>query len=166
MCRNFGIVIAFFVGSTFSYLLATDKIQAAKSRGEVLVFRRGYIPAHMKSKTKDDEEEQAIGEKVMHVTPLGETMNEIETLAAIHRQTKIFHWKDVCYDIKIKGNPRRLLDRVDGWVKPGTLTALMVWFILHIPFGIRVHICFPCRVHPALAKQRFWTFSRIVLQWV
>ena len=32
---------------------------------------------------------------------------------------------DVCYDIKIKGEPRRILDHVDGWVKPGTLTALM-----------------------------------------
>ena len=29
------------------------------------------------------------------------------------------------YDIKIKKEPRRLLDDVDGWVKPGTLTALM-----------------------------------------
>lgn len=28
-------------------------------------------------------------------------------------------------DIKIKGEPRQLLDHVDGWVKPGTLTALM-----------------------------------------
>ena len=26
---------------------------------------------------------------------------------------------------KIKGQPRRILDHVDGWVKPGTLTALM-----------------------------------------
>jgi ABC-type multidrug transport system ATPase subunit len=31
----------------------------------------------------------------------------------------------VIYDIKIKGETRRLLDHVDGWVKPGTLTALM-----------------------------------------
>jgi hypothetical protein len=44
----------------------------------------------------------------------------------IQKQTAVFHWKDVCYDIKIKGQPRRLLDHVDGWVKPGTLTALMV----------------------------------------
>ena len=28
-------------------------------------------------------------------------------------------------DIKIKSENRRILDRVDGWVKPGTLTALM-----------------------------------------
>ncbi|GKT90617.1 ABC-2 type transporter [Colletotrichum tofieldiae] len=32
---------------------------------------------------------------------------------------------DICYDIKIKDEPRRILDHVDGWVKPGTLTALM-----------------------------------------
>ena len=29
------------------------------------------------------------------------------------------------YDIQIKGEERRLLDNVSGWVKPGTLTALM-----------------------------------------
>jgi ATP-binding cassette subfamily G (WHITE) protein 2 (PDR) len=44
----------------------------------------------------------------------------------IQKQTSIVSWKDVTYDIKIKGEERRILDNVDGWVKPGTLTALMV----------------------------------------
>jgi hypothetical protein len=91
----------------------------------VLFFRRGYIPDHIISTNNEDDEEKAIGEQLVHTTPMEETTKETQT-AAIHRQTKIFHWKDVCYDIKIKGHPRRLLDRVDGWVKPGTLTALMV----------------------------------------
>lgn len=47
-------------------------------------------------------------------------------LESIEKQTAIFHWEDVCYDIKIKSETRQILDRVDGWVKPGTLTALMV----------------------------------------
>jgi hypothetical protein len=110
------------------YLVATDRIQAAKSRGEVLVFRRGYFPAHMQTSSDDDDEEKANTEKAARTIPLGEATGRMETTTAIHRQTKTFHWKDVCYDIKIKGNPRRLLDRVDGWVKPGTLTALMVHF--------------------------------------
>jgi hypothetical protein len=38
----------------------------------------------------------------------------------------VFHWEDLCYDIQIKGKDRRLLDHVDGWVKPGKSTALMV----------------------------------------
>ena len=45
--------------------------------------------------------------------------------AAIPPQKDIFTWRDVTYDIQIKGEPRRLLDHVSGWVKPGTLTALM-----------------------------------------
>ncbi len=31
----------------------------------------------------------------------------------------------MCFDVKIKSETRRILDHVDGWVKPGTLTALM-----------------------------------------
>src|SRR2546429_4123855 len=40
-------------------------------------------------------------------------------------QKDVFTWRDVCLDITIKGESRRLLDGVSGWVKPGTLTALM-----------------------------------------
>jgi ABC-type multidrug transport system ATPase subunit len=44
---------------------------------------------------------------------------------ALSPQKDIFTWRNVVYDINIKGEPRRLLDHVSGWVKPGTLTALM-----------------------------------------
>ncbi|KAH3672518.1 hypothetical protein WICPIJ_010037, partial [Wickerhamomyces pijperi] len=37
----------------------------------------------------------------------------------------VFHWRDVTYDIKVGKKPKRILDHIDGWVKPGTLTALM-----------------------------------------
>jgi ABC-type multidrug transport system ATPase subunit len=43
----------------------------------------------------------------------------------IEPQRDIFTWKDVVYDIDVKEGKRRLLDHVSGWVKPGTLTALM-----------------------------------------
>ncbi|OHE91114.1 ABC-2 type transporter [Colletotrichum orchidophilum] len=44
----------------------------------------------------------------------------------IDRQTAIFHWRNVCYDVKAKKNEtKRILDCVDGWCEPGTLTALM-----------------------------------------
>lgn len=53
------------------------------------------------------------------------TKTETHVPVNVQKQTAIFHWDSVCYDIKIKKEPRRLLDNVDGWVKPGTLTALM-----------------------------------------
>ncbi|KAK2029665.1 ABC-2 type transporter [Colletotrichum zoysiae] len=44
----------------------------------------------------------------------------------IDRQTAIFHWSNVCYDVKAKKKEtKRILDCVDGWCEPGTLTALM-----------------------------------------
>jgi ABC-type multidrug transport system permease subunit/ABC-type multidrug transport system ATPase subunit len=41
------------------------------------------------------------------------------------QQRSIFSWRDIVYGIHIKDKPRRLLDHVSGWARPGTLTALM-----------------------------------------
>ena len=48
-----------------------------------------------------------------------------EKVQKLARQTDIFSWKDVQYTVPVKGGTRLLLDNVSGWVKPGTLTALM-----------------------------------------
>jgi ATP-binding cassette subfamily G (WHITE) protein 2 (PDR) len=114
--RNFGILWVFMLGLMMVYLVATEFISSAKSKGEVLVFRRGHtIP---KSASTDDLENAPTGRNAA-------VQNDSDEIAIIERQTAIFQWKDVCYDIKIKGEERRILDHVDGWVKPGTLTALM-----------------------------------------
>ncbi|OCK80389.1 putative multidrug resistance ABC transporter [Lepidopterella palustris CBS 459.81] len=113
--RNLGIIFTFMIGLMCTYLVATEYITAKKSKGEVLVFRRGH---KLLTKTSDDIE------AVPGRTTVAAKTEEDHT-AIIERQTAIFQWKDVCYDIKIKGETRRILDRVDGWVKPGTLTALM-----------------------------------------
>ncbi|KAJ5153604.1 CDR ABC transporter [Penicillium coprophilum] len=117
--RNFGILCAFFVGFFVLYIFCSELIRAKPSKGEVLVYPRGKIPNFAKNVRKDDPEEVIASEK-------GAVSREPQdTTAAIVRQTAIFHWENVCFDIKINGAPRRILDGVDGWVKPGTLTALM-----------------------------------------
>jgi len=117
--RNFGILVAFFFGFLIIYVLSSEFIRAMPSKGEVLVFPRGKIPAFAKKVRQDDPEAVSTSEK-------HEVMSkESDEAAAIIKQTAIFHWEEVCYDIKIKSENRRILDRVDGWVKPGTLTALM-----------------------------------------
>jgi ATP-binding cassette subfamily G (WHITE) protein 2 (PDR) len=118
--RNFGIIVAFFVFFLAAYIFASEIVRAKPSKGEILVFPRGKIPAFAKKVQQDDDPEDApVKEKQVVST------DEEDQAAAIVRQTAIFHWQDVCYDIKVKGQPRRILDNVDGWVKPGTLTALM-----------------------------------------
>lgn len=118
--RNYGIICAFFVFFLAAYIICSELVRAKPSKGEVLVFPRGKIPAFAKNVRKDDAEDSSSAEKD---APAVESHDQ--QVASIARQTAIFHWQDVCYDIKIKGNPRRILDNVDGWVKPGTLTALM-----------------------------------------
>ncbi|EUC35187.1 hypothetical protein COCCADRAFT_3579 [Bipolaris zeicola 26-R-13] len=117
--RNFGILCALMVALMMVYLVATEYITSKKSKGEVLVFRRGHKFAALKSKSQDDLEAADPGRSVVAQN------NNSDDIAIIERQTAIFQWEDVCYDITIKGQHRRILDHVDGWVKPGTLTALM-----------------------------------------
>jgi ATP-binding cassette subfamily G (WHITE) protein 2 (PDR) len=116
--RNIGILFAFMFILMGVYLVATEFVSAKKSKGEVLVFRRGH-KVLKKSKSQEDLEGGAIGRR------LALEKTQSEAMAIIEPQTAIFQWKDVCYDIKIGKEPRRILDHVDGWVKPGTLTALM-----------------------------------------
>ena len=116
--RNFGILLAFMVGLMCSYLAAAEYISAKKSKGEVLVFRRGHTPAALKSPSGDVESAD-MGEAIA-IARSRQNVSDV-----IQKQTAIFQWHDVCYDIKIKSEERRILDHVDGWVKPGTLTALM-----------------------------------------
>lgn len=119
--RNFGILIAFMIGLMCTYLVAAEFVSAKKSKGEVLVFRRGHKPASFKKHPAQDAEAGGAG------TVVGaEKDNGLQPISSIiQKQTAIFQWRDVCYDIKVKGGERRLLDHVNGWVKPGTLTALM-----------------------------------------
>nr|POF16536.1 zeb2-regulated abc transporter 1 [Quercus suber] len=119
--RNVGIIFAFTVFLMCLYLGATEFISAKKSKGEVLLFRRGHTPASLQQKSADVESADA-GE---HGGQLAKQEKSVEASEIIQKQTAVFSWKDVCYDIKIKSEERRILDHVDGWVKPGTLTALM-----------------------------------------
>ncbi|KAJ5376094.1 CDR ABC transporter [Penicillium cosmopolitanum] len=115
--RNFGILVAFMVFFMATYLIGTEYISESKSKGEVLLFRQGHQPKYVG------------GEPDAESSPMPNTNEKTDETnpesPAIQRQTAIFQWEDVCYDIKIKGEPRRILDNVDGWVKPGTCTALM-----------------------------------------
>jgi hypothetical protein len=131
--RNLGFMFAFMIFFLFVYLLATELNASTSSSAEVLVFRRGRVPKELiaaEKATKGDEEAPALAGATA-ATGLRKSDADLEKeqnqqVQALAPQTDIFTWKDVCYDIKIKGQPRRLLDNVSGWVKPGTLTALMV----------------------------------------
>ncbi|KAK1150127.1 hypothetical protein N8T08_000026 [Aspergillus melleus] len=116
--RNLGILIGFWIFFTALYLVATEINSATSSKAEFLVFRRGHVPAYMRNVDKDQTDNASA--VVSHPEKGGQEEED-----AIPKQHSVFTWRNVCYDIPVKGGQRRLLDNVSGWVKPGTLTALM-----------------------------------------
>ncbi|KAJ4861875.1 ABC-2 type transporter domain-containing protein [Trichoderma breve] len=118
--RDFGIVIAFTVFFLGVYMVCAEFVSEKKSKGEVLMYQRGHkLAAATHAEKKPHDPEAAM----TNIGPILTTERTKE--GVLQRQTSVFQWHDVCYEVKIKNETRRILDHVDGWVKPGTLTALM-----------------------------------------
>ncbi|GKT46795.1 ZEB2-regulated ABC transporter 1 [Colletotrichum spaethianum] len=115
--RNFGILIAWMVFFMGSHLFATEYISSERSKGEVLVFSRKAMRRHW-MQDRDDVETDAAN------NPQQTSSDNSEGVTGMEEQTAIFHWKDVCYDIKIKSEPRRILD--EGVSGAGKTTLLDV----------------------------------------
>ncbi|KAF2746451.1 multidrug resistance protein CDR1 [Sporormia fimetaria CBS 119925] len=119
--RNFGLVVAITVFLMVLHLIMSELVASERSKGEVLVFRRGKLQqARGKRQTSDEETGP-------HTASIQEKPNVVgqEPDEGVEKQTSIFHWENVCYEVQIKKEKRQILDHVDGWIKPGTLTALM-----------------------------------------
>lgn len=121
--RNLGIMFGFLIFFLCTHLLFAEYLSMEHSKGEVLVFKKGHIPKELGlySDAKDVES----GDVNLSSDDLFNEKDQDHNVK-IQEQTGLFQWKDVCYDVRLKnGDMRRLLDHVDGYVKPKTLTALM-----------------------------------------
>jgi ABC-type multidrug transport system permease subunit len=116
--RNFGILIGFLIFFMVLYFVAVELNSSTSNTAEQLVFQRGHVPAYMQNGGKRTSDEES-------ATPGAGAEGGETDVSAVEEAKGVFTWRDVVYDIEIKGEPRRLLDHVSGYVKPGTLTALM-----------------------------------------
>ena len=55
----------------------------------------------------------------------GEDDKEDEALQQITKSESIFTWRDVEYTVPYLGGERKLLNKVNGYAKPGVMVALM-----------------------------------------
>ncbi|KAK8033988.1 ABC transporter [Apiospora rasikravindrae] len=123
--RNVGILVAYLVVLFGTYITAAELSTPPKGRGEFLIFRRGAA-SHKPTKGSEghagDENSTSSSNSAVVQIQSGLTKEP----EAVSKDSSVFHWEDLCYDVEVKGQERRLLDHVDGWVKPGKSTALMV----------------------------------------
>lgn len=122
--RNFGVVIAFTVLYLLITVFATEVFSFTKSGGGALVFKKS------KKAKKDVQEELVDEEKVVPGELSGNSSTtaaneEEEALGSISSSESIFTWKDVKYTVPYQGGERRLLNKVNGYAKPGVMVALV-----------------------------------------
>ncbi|CAK7891667.1 pleiotropic ABC efflux transporter of multiple drugs Cdr1p [[Candida] anglica] len=131
--RNFGITIAFVVFFLGVYIMLTELNKGAMQKGEIALFLSGSLKKHKKEQktraVKNDVEEGVMNEKIGYAEEAeasksdesrGDSSSDVDIVGK-----NIFHWRNLTYQVKIKSEDRVILDHVDGWVKPGQLTALM-----------------------------------------
>ncbi|KAL2131391.1 hypothetical protein VTI74DRAFT_5147 [Chaetomium olivicolor] len=122
--RNFGVVIAFAVLYLIVTVVATEIMSFGGSGGGALVFKRSKRTAkQLKTKGPSDEEKgNALGNSSS--TEVASDGGD----AAFKRLTKserVFTWEDVTYTVPTADGPKRLLNGVNGYAKPGVMVALM-----------------------------------------
>lgn len=91
-----------------------------------MIFKRGSAPAELQALLEPESSQDP--EKGSNATKSElEGGNALRPSATenIQASNDIFTWRDVCYDVKIKTETRRLLNNVSGYVLPGKMTALM-----------------------------------------
>jgi ABC-type multidrug transport system fused ATPase/permease subunit len=127
--RNFGIIIGWLIFFIVLTMLGMELQRPNKGGSSVTVFKRGEAP-----KAVQDAIEQTgppVDEESTEKNGASSEMNGDEIkdsgdkVQGISKNTSIFTWQNVNYTIPYKGGERKLLNDVQGYVKPGRLTALM-----------------------------------------
>ncbi|CAE6413745.1 unnamed protein product [Rhizoctonia solani] len=122
--RNFGIVIAFWIGFVAWFLAGTERAGHTSGGATQLVFKQNAkIPTLDSSPSRSDTEKGSVSPEVVA------EKKQADAHAAQNKIVKanaVFSWHHLNYDIDAGGGKqRRLLDNISGFVAPGKMTALM-----------------------------------------
>ena len=127
--RNFGIVLAWWALYVAGTIFFTCKWQIHGSGGGTLLVPR-ELKKDISTKSPSDPEAQTSGTNGTTLpydsSAENTTWDGKENRQTLIRNTSILTWKGFSYTVNTPSGERHLLDNVQGWVKPGTLVALMV----------------------------------------
>jgi len=132
--RNFGVVVAFTVLYIIVTAVASELFAFTMEGGGALIFKKtkkAKKQVQEESKNNNvDEEKVAASEPVssrssdtVQANESGESKDEIAN--DIAQSKSVFTWENVEYEVPYQGGTRKLLNNVNGYVKPGQLIALV-----------------------------------------
>lgn len=128
--RDVGIIIAFWIFFVILTMIGMEVQKPGSDGGAVTIFKRGQAPKHVsdamdKGVTVEDEEKGGFSgdEKLNEQTS---TSSESEqNIKGIAKNESLFTFTNINYTIPLQKGERQLLQDVQGYVRPGKLTALM-----------------------------------------
>lgn len=126
--RNFGVVIAFTVLYILVTVVATELFSFTSGGGGALIFKKSRKAKEQAKKTSaptDEEKNVDSSTSVASNTSGNTTADEKEALDRLSGSDSIFTWRDVEYTVPYLGGERKLLNKVNGYAKPGLLVALV-----------------------------------------
>lgn len=144
--RNFGIICAFFLFFVCLTALGMEMQKPNKGGGAVTIFKRGQVPKTVEkamevsalppvdvetgefagdSETPRESSNEGTVQGVAKNDTICKLLYHASSVLGIFTNTKTVTWQNVTYTIPYAKSERTLLKDVQGYVKPGKLTALM-----------------------------------------
>ncbi|KAK3696002.1 ATP-binding cassette transporter snq2 [Vermiconidia calcicola] len=133
--RNFGLISAFFLAFVALTALGMELQKPNKGGGSVTIYKRGQVPKSvakaletggesndLEKNLSNDSKAINDSEKSKRDSSASDSDDQATNVA---KNETIFTWQDVNYTIPYQGGERQLLRDVQGYVRPGKLTALM-----------------------------------------
>lgn len=126
--RNFGVVVAFTVLYILITALASEIFSFAGDSGGALVFKKtGKAKRMVQDGEKPTDEETAAVTSPPSSTTASSTPDDEKVTPGSNlvESKSIFTWEDVRYEVPYQGGTKKLLNGINGYVKPGVMIALM-----------------------------------------
>ncbi len=127
--RNIGIIFAFWIFFVVITAVGMEIQKPNQGGGAVTIFKRGQAPKSVEKAMDQGSipHDEEAGEKKARMLSDDETSSsdaEKDDVKLARNET-VFTYTNVNYTIPYQGGERRLLQDVQGFVRPGKLTALM-----------------------------------------
>lgn len=126
--RNLGVLLAFTALYVLITAFASEVFSFTGGGGGALVFKKTRKAKQMvNEEQKPADEETASTPASSRPGGSSETLEGAEAVVAddLAQGKSVFTWENVEYEVPYQGGKRKLLNGVNGYVKPGLMIALM-----------------------------------------
>ncbi|ETS82928.1 hypothetical protein PFICI_04804 [Pestalotiopsis fici W106-1] len=132
--RNFGFLWAFFAFFLAISMIGMELMKPNAGGAAVTVYKRGQVPKSIQKSIETGGRKNNGGDEESGLTTQSDVARDHakeqdekdqQAMRDVAGNETIFTFQNVNYTIPYQGGERKLLDQVQGFVRPGKLTALM-----------------------------------------